>query len=192
MNEPGWIDTFNLKVDEDIDLRLLEEKHARDLFALVDRNRDYLRPWMVWVDDTRSVEDTRKFRRAALCRFQEKKGLQAGIFFEGRLVGVIGYNKIDWPGKSATLGYWLGASFQGRGIMTRACHAMLRYAFDELRLHRVEIQAAVENTKSRAIPERLGFKHERTVEQAQWLNDHFADYAVYGISAEEWRRRVGE
>jgi len=183
---------FNLKVDEDMELRLLQEKHAEDLFAMVDRNRDYLRPWMLWVDDTRSVEDTRKFRRAAFHRFEEKKGLQAGIFFEGRLVGVVGYNEIDWFGKSATLGYWLGASFQGRGIMTRACHALLGYAFGELGLNRVEIRAVLENMKSRAIPERLGFKHERTIKQAQWLHDHFADYAVYGMSAGEWRRRAGQ
>ncbi len=103
---------FNLKVDEDIELRLLQEKHAEDLFALVDRNRGYLRPWMLWVDDTRSVEDTRKFRRAAFHRFEEKKGLQAGIFFQGRLVGVVGYNEIDWSGKSATLATGSGLRFR--------------------------------------------------------------------------------
>jgi len=183
---------FNLKVDEDIELRLLEEKHVGELFALIDRNRDHLRPWMLWVDDTRSVEDVRKFRRTALQRFRQRKGLPAGIWFQGQLVGVIGYNEIDWSGKSATLGYWLGASFQGRGIMTRACRAMLGYAFGELGLDRVEIRVAVENMKSRAIPERLGFKHERTIEQAQWLHDRYADYVVYGMSAGEWWRRTGE
>jgi len=46
--------------------------------------------------------------------------------------------------------------------------------------------------KSRAIPERLGFKHERTIKQAQWLYDHFVDYAVYEMSAGEWWRRAGQ
>jgi len=66
---------------------------------------------------------------------------------------------------------------------------MLDHAFGELRLNRVEVFCATDNVKSRAIPERLGFKQEDVIRQAEWLTDHYVDHAVYSILAEEWRAR---
>jgi ribosomal-protein-serine acetyltransferase len=51
----------------------------------------------------------------------------------------------------------------------------------------VEIRAAVENKKSRAIPERLGFLFEGVERDGEWLYDHFVDLAVYGMLAADWR-----
>ena len=70
--------------------------------------------------------------------------------------------------------------------MTMACRAVLDYAFGELGLNRVEIWCAVDNARSRAIPERLGFTHEGTTRQSQWLSDHHVDEAVYGRLASDW------
>lgn len=63
---------------------------------------------------------------------------------------------INWSNKTAYIGYWLGEEFQGNGIMTKVAKTLTDYAFNELNLNKVEIRAAVENEKSRAIPERLG------------------------------------
>jgi ribosomal-protein-serine acetyltransferase len=63
---------------------------------------------------------------------------------------------------------------------------LVDYAFNELGLNRLEIRCATENTKSRAIPQRLGFKQEGTIRQAEWLYDHYVDLVVYGILASEW------
>lgn len=68
-----------------MELRLLEERHAEELFALTDRNRDHLREWLPWVDRTRTVEDRRNFARRSLKRFAEGDGFEAGIWHEGRL-----------------------------------------------------------------------------------------------------------
>jgi ribosomal-protein-serine acetyltransferase len=73
--------------------------------------------------------------------------------------------------------------------MTKACRFLVDYAFAELKLNRVEIRCATGNHKSRAIPERLGFKLEGTVRQAEWLYDHFVDHALYGMLASEWSQR---
>jgi ribosomal-protein-serine acetyltransferase len=84
------------------------------------------------------------------------------------------------------IGYWLAAPFQGRGIMTRACRAMVAYAFDTLRLQKVVIRCALGNTRSCAIPQRLGFKHEGIARQAEWLYDHFVDLNLFGMLASNW------
>jgi len=60
------------------------------------------------------------------------------------------------------------------------------YAFKELNLNKVEIRAALENKKSRGIPERLNFVNEGCNRQAEWLYDHYVDHVIYGMLAEEW------
>jgi ribosomal-protein-serine acetyltransferase len=179
---------FCLVVDQDIKLCLLEARHADALFALVEANRTYLRERLPWLDANTSAGDTHNFIKSSLDQFANNQGFQAGIFFRDQLVGVIGYHQIDWAHRSASLGYWLAEAVQGQGIMTKACRFLVDYAFAELKLNRVEIRCATGNHKSRAIPERLGFKLEGTVRQAEWLYDHFVDHAVYGLLAGEWPR----
>jgi ribosomal-protein-serine acetyltransferase len=179
---------FCLVVDQDIKLCLLEARHADALFALVEANRGYLREWLPWLDANTAAADTHNFVKSALEQFANNNGFQPGIFFRGQLVGVIGYHQIDWAHRSVSLGYWLAEAVQGQGIMTKACRFVVDYAFVELKLNRVEIRCATGNHKSRAIPERLGFKLEGTVRQAEWLYDHFVEHAVYGLLASEWPR----
>ena len=178
---------FSHKLSENTELRLLEERHAEELSDLTDRNRDHLREWLPWVDRSRTVEDRKNFIRGSLKQFAENSGFQAGVWYDGRLAGVVGYHNIDWQNRSTTLGYWLGKEFQGKGLMTAACRAMVEHAFAELGLNRVGIACAIANEKSRAIPERLGFRQEGVQRQAEWLYDHFVDHVVYAALASEWQ-----
>jgi ribosomal-protein-serine acetyltransferase len=70
--------------------------------------------------------------------------------------------------------------------MTKACKAFVNYAIRDLKLNRVEIRVAIENTKSRAIPERLGFVQEGRIRKAEWIYDHYLDQYIYGMLAEDW------
>jgi ribosomal-protein-serine acetyltransferase len=103
------------------------------------------------------------------------------------LAGVIGYDPIDWENHSTEVGYWLGEEYQGQGLATIACRALVEHAFLELGLNRVSIACATENKKSCAIPERLGFRREGVQRQAEWLYDHFVDHVIYAALASEWR-----
>jgi ribosomal-protein-serine acetyltransferase len=108
------------------------------------------------------------------------------ILFRGEIVGAASFNQIDWTNKTAYIGYWLTAEYQGNGIMTKTARALTDYAIKELKLNRVVIKAAVENKKSRAIPEKLGFVNEGCIRQAEWLYDHYVDHMIYGMLAEDW------
>ena len=127
------------------------------------------------------VEDTRGFIRATLAQARENNGFQAVIVSRSRVVGVVGHHQVDWRNRTTALGYWLGEEFQGRGLVTAACRRLVAHSFDVLRLHRVEIRCAVENHRSRAIPERLGFRLEGRFREAEWLYDHWVDHAVYAL-----------
>jgi len=169
---------FAWKVRDEVELQLLEQRHAQALFALSDANREYLRKWLPWVDSTRSVTDTAKFIVSAAQQLADKI---ACICYRGALCGVIGHHGLDRANRSTSLGYWLDAAHQGKGIVTACCRAVIAHAFTELDLHRIVIRCAVQNHRSRAIPERLGFSFEGVARQAEWLYDHFEDVAVYSL-----------
>jgi ribosomal-protein-serine acetyltransferase len=96
---------------------------------------------------------------------------------------------IDAANLSAGIGYWLAESAEGRGLMSAAVAALLRHGFRDLKLNRIEIRAGVRNRRSRAIPERLGFRHEGTLRQAERLPERLVDHAVYAMLAGEWQGR---
>ena len=178
---------FILPVDAEVELRLLEMWDAHELFQLTVRNREHLRRWLPWVDYETSVAHTREFIRRSLQRYSENDGFNLGVRYQGRLAGVIGYHSVNWPNRNVEIGYWLGAEFEGKGLMTRACRTLLNFAFEKLLLNRVAILCAVGNTRSRAIPERLGFTREGVLRDGEWLYNHFVDLVVYSMLAREWK-----
>ena len=182
---------FTYKLDEVSELGLLEERHSGELAELTDHNREHLREWLPWLDDNRTVEDSKNFIRATLKQFAGNNGFQAGIWYEGRLAGVAGYHGINWGNRRTSLGYWLAEEFEGKGLMTKSCNALTTHAFGAYGLNRVTIACATGNKKSRAIPERLGFELEGVEREAEWLYDHFVDHALYGMLVRDWENARG-
>src|SRR5690606_6720404 len=150
---------FSYRIDDELQLTLLELRHAQELFELTDRNRTYLRQWLPWVDGTTTVDHTTWFIESTMQQFASNNGFQTAITYQGRIVGCIGLNMIAWGSRKTAIGYWLAADYQGKGMMTRSC---------------------------RAIPEKLGFVQEGIVRQEGWQNDHFIDLVIYGMLAEDW------
>lgn len=178
---------FRATVRPGVELQLLEERHAPVMFALADRERERLREWLPWVDATRTEEDLLAFIRKSLEQFAANEGFAAGIWVQGRFAGVIGTHRINWLNHKVELGYWLGSEFEGCGVMTDCCRAVVQHLFAELELNRVEIHCATGNSKSRAIPRRLGFALEGTEREAEYLNGRYVDLEVYAMLRREWK-----
>jgi ribosomal-protein-serine acetyltransferase len=175
---------FRHRLDEEIELRLLEDRDAEELFEVCRRNLERL----YWFRENYSLADTRAFVRRDLTEnFARDNGFRAGVFVRGRLVGSVRFNDIDWESRATALGYWVDAGFEGRGLITRACRVMLDHAFGELKLHRVEIRCHAENARSRALAERLGFRFEVLLRRAERVRTRLLDLAVYGLLEDEWR-----
>ncbi len=179
---------FSRPIAPDAELRLLEMRHAGELFRAVDQNRPHLRPWLPWVDH-QSESHARDFIRAGLAAFSAGKELHAGLFVKGRLAGVCGLNAILHAHRRVEIGYWLGTKAEGRGLMTLAVSALLDHVFDELKFHKAVIRCAPENLRSRALPRRLGFTHEATLRDNEWLYDHFVDHEVWSMFTDVWKAR---
>lgn len=178
---------WTLPVDDDTQLRHLEPRDAVALFHLIDRSRPSLRQWLPWVDENNALTDTQFFIADAIQQRNRNEGLHAGLWHQGELAGVIGLHHIDWSNQSASIGYYLGEGHQGKGLMTRACRALVAHAFNELKLHRVEIRCAPGNSKSRAIAERLGFVADGRIREAAYVNGHYVDLLIYSKLATEYQ-----
>ena len=169
------------KIDNDLELCILEPRHAEQVYALLDESRLYLREWLPFVDSSTSVDSTIAFIKQSLKQYADNQGSSLGIWYKGELAGIIGLHWINWDNKYTSIGYWLGERFQGKGIMSRACKALIDHCFDELNLNRIEIRVATGNLKSQAIPKRLGFTQEGVLRSAERINDRYVDHIVYGL-----------
>lgn len=180
---------FIIQVNDALTLRMLTARDAEDLYRITDESRENLRQWLPWLDHIRTTDDSMNFIKDSFQLYNDRKGITAGIFLEGTLVGVIGFNELDFRNKIAYIGYWLAKKYQGKGIMTTSVEALITYGFKELSMNRMDIRAASGNLSSRAIPERLGFTEEGKLRQAEWLYDHYVDHIVYSLLKEEWENR---
>ena len=177
---------FTIPVRKGLELRRRVEADAEAVFQIIDKNRKHLKQWLPWLDDSKTVEDLRQYIQNDITEFKKKEGCDFGIWYEGQWIGGIGFSSFGTKNRKTSIGYWLSEDFQGKGIMTDSVRALVNYGFEQLNLNRIVIRCAVENTKSRAIPIRLGFKEEGVLRQSEWLYDHFVDLVVYGLLKDEW------
>lgn len=160
------------------ELVLLDEQDAPEVFAVVEAERAYLRPWLPWVDQTKDATAVAAYLRDARRRRESGEGFECGVRFEGRIVGVVGVHRVDLRNRSGEIGYWLARSAQGRDLMTRAVDAVAARAF-AFGLHRLEIRLWPGNAASRRVAERLGFVKEGVLRDAGWHPDGFRDLEVW-------------
>lgn len=176
------------KLNDHLSLRMFTIGDADELFTLTMASKDHLKEWLGWLDYTETVEDTRKNIESRLKAIVETGGYPKSfaIIYDNQIAGTIGFNDLDPYNKCGAIGYWLGETFQGKGIMSQALEALIDYGFKDLGLHKIEIRVAEGNAKSRALPERLGFKQEGVLRDAEWLYDHYVNHIVYGLLKDEW------
>lgn len=164
-------------------VRSLEFGDVETIFSLVDAERDRLRRWLPWVDSIRTLDDERQWLtgiRSTENPPEEVFGIWAGNTFAGGIG--MSFDRLNDQGD---IGYWLGAAFEGRGLVTRACRALISHGF-ERGLHRISIHAAPANARSRSVAERLGFTREGVLRQAGKTGHGYVDLVVYGMLADEW------
>jgi ribosomal-protein-serine acetyltransferase len=177
---------FHLRIDDHLELRPLRTEDADVLIALVQRNRDHLDPWLRWSGRVQTVDDARAHIERFAAKTAGGDGFFAGLWLDGELVGGVVCHGIDRASSHTEIGYWLGAEYVGRGLVTRACRAVIAALFEQEKLHRIEIQAAVDNLPSRAVAERLGFTFELVARDSAWITTQFRDHAIYSLLDREW------
>jgi ribosomal-protein-serine acetyltransferase len=186
--------SFEISVDDELSLRLVEPHHAEELYEVIDANREHISRWLPWLTPGFSLEDEQAFTQSSLEGFENRSHLSLCLMLNGRLVGGSGWT--DWNNEdryagtlswaSADIGYWIAQAHEGLGIITRAVSALTTHAFEEQGIRRLTIRAEPDNRRSWAVPERLGYTYEGTLRDVCRHNGRRVDHKLYSMLAEEW------
>jgi ribosomal-protein-alanine N-acetyltransferase len=170
---------------EGVYLRMPEPRDFVDWSELREASRAFLTPWEpTWAVDElsrgsfryklrRYTEDARDDKAYALFVFREEDDALVG--------GVTLSNVRRGVAQTASLGYWAGQMHAGRGYTTAAVRAVVRYAFDDLDLHRVEAACQPDNLASQRVLVKAGFTHEGQAAAYLKINGKWRDHLLYGI-----------
>ena len=163
-------------------LRLVpkKEEHTAATWHAVQRSLPELRRFMAWADTATPIT-TAEHLRAAESDWTEWSGWDWVMFLGDEVAGSIGLSRYEAMWQSCDLGYWVRSDFAGQGLATEAGHAAIEFAFDVVALHRLELVAAVENTASNRVAEKLGFRFEGVKRQGLLVNGRGLDARLYGF-----------
>ena len=164
-------------------LRLPEHGDFRIWAALRESSADFLVPWEpTWSTDHLS-------RRAFTGRVQwaarvRQQGTGLPLFLvrrdDDQLLGAITLDNIRrGPAQAGTVGYWIGQPFTRSGYMREALTAVVHHAFSELDLSRIEAACLPENTASRAVLEKSGFKYEGVAQSYLQINGRWRNHVLF-------------
>ncbi len=163
------------------------------------RSRDFLEQWEPLPEpgSPDPVNDYEAFR--ARCGAWERQrhfdsAYGFGIFLRrGEFVGEVSLGSLQrGPFQSAYVGYWIDEQHAGHGYVPEAVVLTLRYAFEELGLHRVEAVIVPRNARSRRVAEKLQLREEGTSARFLQIRGVWEDHVRYAITTEEWAERRDE
>jgi ribosomal-protein-serine acetyltransferase len=174
-----------------IELRPVTVGDSAALFQMIESNLPRLFQWLMWARPDFSEPDLYSFLAERELENTSRKALTTAICVDGVICGSVAMHQIDWLRKSTSIGYWLDAGHGGRGVATHACRALVREAFTEYGLHRVEIRCAAGNDQSAAIPLRLGFREEAVLREAEQLHGKFVDLRLFSMLSHHWEGGYG-
>ena len=174
-------------------LRLLKESEAEELFKVIDCSREFLGRTLPWPQTIHSASDVLYRIESWTLQASMGSGACFGIYEEThdgvRIAGCMVLGWIEKSHRSASVSYWIGESFTGRQIVTKALGLLCDYAFGILNLNRLEVSASVENGKSRSVALRAGFKEEGLARECEFLNGRFLDHIRYSRLKSDWLPR---
>ncbi|PTN04816.1 GNAT family N-acetyltransferase [Mangrovibacterium marinum] len=176
-----------IRVNDQLRLEKIKYSHAFQMFHAIDSNREFLSPWLPFVQQTQSQEDTEAFIRSILNQSGDRRDEVFVIWFNQRFAGLVGLKDTDYLNLKTEIGYWLVESMTGKGIMTKCVKNLVDFLFSVMKLNRIQIKCGVGNEKSSAIPKRLGFTFEGVERAGEKHENRFIDLEVYSLLKNECR-----
>ncbi|MFI5620524.1 GNAT family N-acetyltransferase [Streptomyces sp. NPDC051567] len=177
---------FALPLGDDAQLRPLEPRHAEEFLAHIDRSRPHVDPWIPWATFSADLASA----TAVLQRYADKQAADTariyGIWRDGTLVGGVMFTTFDTASGVCEIGCWLEADGAGRGLVNRACRALIDWAFGERGMTRVEWWAATGNTRSVEAARRLGMTRDGVLRQRSSYRGVRLDIEIWSVLSEEW------
>jgi len=178
---------LSIRLDDDIELRLPREEDAKEVFDLIDRERDRFEPWMEWVHSFHTVENELEFIRTRLAQMAVGSAIQFFVWHEGRIAGSTGADVIDRENEAAEIGYMVFREFEGTGLAYRSVIALITHLIEVEHIHRIVAKVMPANKRSNDLVRRLGFTYEGVQRETYKLQGRFENLGVHTMLANEWR-----
>ena len=160
-----------------------------ELFDLIETNRLYLDQHITFARNKTTVAQVRAFLREIINFNYGGQKFNMIIMYQDRIAGILGFHRIMPVDARAEIGYWLGESFQGKGILTNSMPGFLRYGFEALGINRVELLTLLSHHRSIALAERAGFVKEGLLQQYYFMGDTHRDALIYRMLKSEFLDR---
>ena len=175
---------------ERVTLRLLHGPDAPALYPVIDASRDFLSRHLPWPVECTCIEDVESRIDTWEIQADMANGACWGIFEKGanadlKIAGCIMLGWVQWKNRSATVSYWLGQKFCGRGLATEALLLVAGESF-AMGLNRLELTSSVNNPKSAAVACRAGFQEEGICREYECLHGHFEDHIRFSLLAKDF------
>lgn len=142
------------------------------------------------------IEDRSAFSMRCHSRERERQlgsGYGFGVFIGGNFAGEVNLNSVQrGPFQNAYVGYWIDQRQAGHSYTPEGVVAVMRYAFEELDLHRVQISIVPRNTASRRVVEKIGVRAEGVAERYLEINGTWEDHIRFAMTSEEWDERAAD
>ncbi|MCQ4085855.1 GNAT family N-acetyltransferase [Saccharibacillus sp. JS10] len=179
---------------ERLELKSFTPEHAEELLALRIKNQAFLEPLEPIRSDsylTLAGQQT-EILQSEQGRIRDQ-GYIYGIFLQenGQLIGRAALTGIArGPFQNSNLGYFLDEAHNGKGYMTEAVRGVLKLAFTQHNLHRVQAGVMPRNTPSLRVLEKAGFRKEGLAERYLKINGVWEDHVLFGITIEDWEAKL--
>ena len=162
------------------------------------RNESWLVPWepirQPGMPDL--ARDRPAFEARCAARDRERSNDHAypfGVFIDQQFAGEVNLNNITRGAlQSASVGYWIDQARAGHGYIAESVVVLIRFAFEQLQLHRLEVCIVPRNLNSRRVMEKLRLRNEGIAERFLEIAGNWEDHVRYAITAEEWAIRRDE
>ncbi|MFN8450152.1 MAG: GNAT family N-acetyltransferase [Anaerolineae bacterium] len=139
-----------------------------------------------------SLDEARELIDKGRQAYDDHRRIDWGIVFNGApelgVVGRVGFNYWLRQDRRASIGYDLGYAFWGKGIMTEAVRAVVRFGFEQMRLNRVEADTDSENYGSMRVLEKVGFRREGVQHEQYFEWDEFHDLVLFALLRKDFMR----
>jgi len=180
----GQINLFVELQSHNICMKLLTPEDSENLLNYYIRNKEHLSSFEPRRDVSfYTIDVQRNILNDSYRQFLSGTAMDFGIFKADKLIGKLRIsNIVEGIFKSAVLGYSIDENHQGKGYMKEAVNLAIKYAFEELKLHRLEASALVENIRSKRLLLSCGFKELGLNEKYLLINGKWRDHTTYYIT----------
>jgi ribosomal-protein-serine acetyltransferase len=177
---------FALRLADDAELRPLEPWQAQEFADHIEQARAHLAPWVTFAHTVVDVDSAREILQQYADKQAADTGRIYGVWLDGTLAGGVVFRRFDAASGVCEVGVWLSPHAQGRGLITTAVRHLIDWVVRVRGIKRVEWRTVPNNTRSRAVAQRLGMTCEGVLRSAsEWRGKRYDD-EVWAVLADEW------